>query len=103
MTRVTERELAIPALQAARAAGGTITTSNLITQLEQYFQPSGQDAQILTDRNDTYFSQKVRNLISHRGSSTSMFARDYATYDAGSESITIPAQGTNFLDQVPTE
>lgn len=103
MARVSERELVIPALKAAREAGGTITTSQLIRELEAYFQPDGQDAEILSDRNDTHFSQKVRNLISHRDTNTSMFTRGYASYHAGSESITLTPAGERFLDQVPTE
>ena len=37
-------------------------TSALITQLEDILKPQGVDAQILPNRKDTYFSQKVRNL-----------------------------------------
>lgn len=103
MARIRERELAIPALQAAAEAGGAITTTQLINRLEEYFEPDGQDAEILDGRNDTYFSQKVRNLVSHRNSSTSMFAKGYATYHAPTETITITAEGFNFLNQVPTE
>lgn len=99
---VRERDLIIPALRAAAAAPeGTITTSDLISNLTDYFKPDGHDAQIADGRNDTYFSQKVRNLISHRNGSTSMFSKGYATYHAEIESIRITASGREFLDQVP--
>jgi hypothetical protein len=79
--RVQERDLVVPALRAAASRpNGTISTSDLITELEDLFQPEGQDAELLEGRNDTYFSQKVRNLISHRTASTSMFLRGYAEY-----------------------
>lgn len=99
--RVRERDLVIPALRAARDSGGLITTSQLIEVLEDEFEPSGTDAEVLDGRSDTYFSQKVRNLISHRNTSTSMFTKGYADYDAGSESIRITDAGLAFLDQVP--
>ena len=103
MARVRERDLAIPALQAARDAGGEISTSKLIKAMEDYFQPDGQNSEILADRNDTYFSQKVRNLVSHRDSSTSIFRKGYAEYDPQAESMTLTSAGSDFLDQVPTE
>ncbi len=102
--RIRERDLVIPALRAAAARpSGTITTSDLIAELTEHFAPDGQDAELLEGRHDTYFSQKVRNLVSHRDSSTSMFTRGYATYSKSDESITITAAGRAFLDQVPDE
>lgn len=74
----------------------------LITELEALFKPDGIDAEILNDRNDTHFSQKVRNLVSHRDTTTSMFTKGYATYHASTEEITITDTGVKFLDQVPT-
>jgi hypothetical protein len=104
MTRVRERDLIIPALQAAAARpNGEITMSDLIDVLTGEFRPSGRDAQILDGRQDTYFSQKVRNLVSHRGSPSSMFAKKYATYRPETESIRITPTGRSFLDQVPEE
>lgn len=102
--RVRERDLVIPALRAAASAeGGQLTTSRLIALLEDYFAPEGRDAELLDGRNDTYFSQKVRNLVSHRDSATSMFTRGYAEYLASAESIRITEAGRRFLDQVPDE
>lgn len=43
-----------------------LKTSELIVLLSDELEISGHDAEILTGRNDTYFSQKVRNLVSHR-------------------------------------
>jgi hypothetical protein len=102
--RIHERDLIIPALRASAARpGGTISTTDLITEMTDEFAPDGQDAEIMTGRQDTYFSQKVRNLVSHRAGSTSMFTKGYATYSAGSEAITITGAGRAFLDQVPDE
>lgn len=103
-TRIRERDLIIPALRAAAGRPtGEISTSKLIEVLTDEFQPEGLDAQQLDGRNDTYFSQKVRNLISHRASSTSMFTHGYATYDPTAESIRITDHGRAFLESVPQE
>lgn len=99
--RVRERDLVIPALRAAAAMGGEITTTQLIETLTEEFEPSGTDAEILEGRHDTYFSQKVRNLISHRDGGSSMFTKGYATYHPPSESVAITDAGLKFLDQVP--
>lgn len=102
--RIRERDLIIPALRAAAdRTGGEITTTELIQVLEDEFQPDGVDAQTLDGRNDTYFSQKVRNLVSHRDASTSMFSHGYAEYDGHSESFRITEAGRKFLDSVPHE
>jgi len=96
--RIKESELIVPALEAANEKpDGTIETSELIDRLEKQFSPSGEDADVLYDRNDTKFSQKVRNLISHKDCSTSMFAKGWATYDPSSHAITITDQGKSFL------
>jgi hypothetical protein len=98
--RVSERELIIPALRAAASRqSGYIATSDLIVELEVQFQPEGQDAETLANRQDTYFSQKVRNLISHRGTGTSMFTKGYAEYT--DDGIRITDAGRAFLAQVP--
>ena len=104
MARISERELVIPALKAAAASqGGEIKTSDLIDELTEYFSPDGIDAELLEGRKDTHFSQKVRNLVSHRNNLRSMFAKGYATYSQDRESITITDVGRAFLDQVPEE
>ncbi len=62
-----EKDLIIPTLNYLllnKESG--LTTSQLIKLLSYELEISGKDAQIITNRNDTYFSQKVRNLVSHR-------------------------------------
>ena len=66
MERIKESQLVLPALYIMSKSGrGFITTSELITRLTTVMRPTGIDAQILSGRTDTYFSQKVRNLKSH--------------------------------------
>lgn len=66
MQRITESQLILPALYLmSKSKDGFISTSNLITHLTDLMHPTGIDADIISGRNDTYFSQKVRNLKSH--------------------------------------
>ena len=102
MARIRESDIVIPALRAAAAKpNGIITTTDLIAEMEDHFKPVGEDAQIIEGRQDTKFSQKVRNLVSHRGSPASMFSKGYAVYHQQTESIEITAAGRLFLDHVP--
>ncbi len=75
--------------------------TELIDRLIGEFDPSGEDAAPLDGRNDTRFTQIVRNLVSHRENAKSMFTKGYAIHHQESESIEITAAGRAFLDQVP--
>lgn len=61
-----EENLIIPALFELYLNPNGLTTSMLIKTLTENLKPEGTDAEILFGRNDTRFSQKVRNLISHK-------------------------------------
>lgn len=90
--RITESELVLPSLYLMKQNKGLIRTSALITQLEYILKPEGMDAQILPNRKDTYFSQKVRNLKSH-----DTLERDgYAIYSDGQFHIT--EKGISFVE-----
>lgn len=90
--RISENQLIIPSLKVfSRHKEGT-TTSELIEILTEIMQPKGKDAEIIPGRNDTYFSQKVRNLRSH-----STFERgNLAQYV--DEKYYITEEGLNFLE-----
>ena len=98
--RISERAIVIPALRAAaRRPDGYISTSELILELESALRPTGEDAEILRNRADTRFSQIVRNLKSHKQSSTSMFSRGLAIEERNGLRIT--PMGRAFLEQLP--
>jgi hypothetical protein len=98
--RIREKHVRIPALRAMAArSDGYLSTSILIAELESEFRPTGEDAEILQGRNDTKFSQIVRNLKSHQNASTNIFARGYAEVVPGGFRIT--AAGREFLAQLP--
>ena len=72
-----ESDLIIPTLNYLVLHKETgLKTSELIVLLSEELEISGRDAEILTGRSDTYFSQKVRNLVSHR----TLESKGLATY-----------------------
>lgn len=98
--RVSEADLMMPSLRIiARQPEGFITTSDLIRELIYVFDPHGQDAEIIEGRNDTYFTQKVRNIISHRKSPTSFIAQGYAEYIESAKGLKITQAGRDFIKQ----
>lgn len=65
MSKFTEHEIAIEAVKAVEEYG-ELSMSELIGILTDRMKPTEHDSRILHNRNDTYFSQKVRNLRSHQ-------------------------------------
>ena len=78
MTRISEAELILPALYLLMQSE-SMTTTQLIQALMELLKPSGEDMEILASRNDTKFSQKVRNLKSHRALSSRGLATETRT------------------------
>ncbi|MGJ8530500.1 hypothetical protein [Maritalea sp.] len=90
----TEAQIRIAALKALlQAQGQTLKTSQLIRILSKNLGPTGHDADIAINRSDTYFSQKVRNLVSHRNQSTGLQSCGYADYNKDDESWTLTKVG----------
>ncbi len=88
----TEKELLYPALEVINENGGSAKTTFIIEQLIEKLQPSEKDLEILFGRNDSRFSQKVRNLISHKTITR------YADHDPIEHSLTINEKGIYFLE-----
>ena len=73
--RISEKDLILPALWClSKADDKTLSTTELQHSLRQIMQPQGEDLEILAGRNDDKFSQKVRNLRSHKTLETPGFA-----------------------------
>lgn len=101
MPRIRESDLILPTLRILSSrADGFAKTSELIVELEAYFSPEGVDASLLEGRNDTHFSQKVRNLVSHREASTGLQRRGWAVYSHEDEGWTITNSGRQFVTQM---
>ena len=60
--RIFEEDLRLPALYLISLRNGQINTTELSKMLRNILKPSGDDLEILANRNDDYFSQIVRNL-----------------------------------------
>ena len=100
--RVQERDLIVPSLRlAASRPTGEITTAELIIELTDMFHPEGEDAEILEGCQDTKFSQKVRNLVSHRAGRQTMFSRGYVEYTG--DGIRITPNGRAFVHSLPDQ
>jgi hypothetical protein len=93
MTQYNERELLLPALALLDASEAGLTTSELIRELTVLLKPDGPDGEILAGRNDTYFSQKVRNLVSHR----TLEGPGLETYDPARQHHSITPAGRRYL------
>lgn len=93
MSDYSERDLIVPVLELLDAQPGGLTTSDLIERLTELLEPDGHDAEILANRQDTHFSQKVRNLVSHR----TMERGDLWTYDEGDGIHRITPPGRSHL------
>jgi len=65
MPEYSESELVIPALQFISNNPDGVTTTEIKEHLINVLHPSGHDMDRLQGRNDTCFTQKVRNLKSH--------------------------------------
>jgi len=92
---ITERNLILPSLYLMRNnEHGIISTSELIPLLERIMHPSGHDNEIIANRNDTYFSQKVRNLKSH----DTLLNAGYAEYYYDNQCYRITEKGIKYLE-----
>ena len=95
--RISEPELILPSLYLMRMNNGAITTSELIRDLRLIMKPSGEDLDMLTNRNDDKFSQKARNLKSHG----TFESTGYAEYDGKSKNsrVKITEKGIEYLEE----
>lgn len=64
MSCYSENEIVDVVLEIIRDTPG-IRTSSLIAEARRRMQPDGEDLEILDNRKDDKFSQKVRNIKSH--------------------------------------
>lgn len=92
--RISEPELIIPTLRHLRGNPDGLKTEKMIELLTTELNPIGEDLTILAGRNDTKFSQKVRNLIAHRN----LEGKGLATYDATTGISKITKKGMEHLE-----
>lgn len=96
---VHESDLTLPILRIlANSPNGFLETSELISELEALFKPDGKDAEVIEGRNDTHFSQKVRNVVSHRESSKNPIAKGWIDYHPKAKGLKITKAGMAVLE-----
>ena len=98
MTEYSERDLILPALEIISRQPG-IATSSLIKELEKKLEPDDEDLEILKNRSDTKFSQKVRNLVSHHTIDQSGLGYVFSIQKGKNWYHTITNVGKEYLDK----
>lgn len=92
-----ENDLTLPALkiiyETSKDGGEGITTSSLIEKLREILNPAEEDLAVLKDRKDDKFSQKVRNLISHKKIDKYICKRN----EDKNTKLVITEEGINYL------
>ena len=97
----TEAQIRNRALVALAAAPkGRLTTTALIDELTDEMKPTGRDLMLGENRQDTLFSQKVRNLVSHRNQGSGLEARGLATYLPQYEGWEITPAGVTLANSI---
>lgn len=97
MTKYSEKDMILPALDIIARNPG-IFTAELIVELEQLLKPSGNDLVILAGRNDSKFSQKVRNLVSHHTIDQAGLNYIKSVQEGRNWYHTITQEGRNYLE-----
>ena len=93
MTNFSETEIIPFALSIIKDHPGGIDTKNLILNLRNLMKPKDEDLEILINRNDDKFSQKVRNLKSHKTLEKKGYAYFY------NDKFHITDHGIEYLNQ----
>ena len=94
MSITEEKELTVPILKLlSESSTGFMKTSDIIKHLVDSFNPTGPDAEILMNRSDIRFTQIVRNIISHRETSTNPINNGLLEYDYNNKGLRITAAG----------
>ncbi len=75
MTKFSESDLVIESLKIIKKYPQGIETKDLLQILRLTLDPSGEDLELLSGRSDDKFSQKVRNLKSHKTLENKGFAK----------------------------
>ena len=94
MSNFTESELIPAALKIILDKSNGIATKDLIIELRNLMNPSGEDLEMLSNRNDDKFSQKVRNIKSHKTLENKGYAKFY------DDKFFITEKGIKFLNEV---
>ncbi|MSP02349.1 MAG: hypothetical protein EXR07_15055 [Acetobacteraceae bacterium] len=97
--RITESELIVPTVRILEDFGGEwVKPSRLVERLTELFKPSGSGADNSAGRNDNYFSQMVRKMISHRDDPESFIRQGLAEYNRQAQGLRITTIGCRLAN-----
>lgn len=96
MARMLEADILVPTLKGL-AAYGCMDTAARLGYLQGVLILSVEDNEILNGRNDTRFSQIVRNQVSHRNDEGNIVAEGFATYNSGTGELCITEKGRKLI------
>lgn len=97
---ITENELVVPTiliLARPKFVEDGISITELHPLLRNLLKPAGHDLKIISGRSDDFFSQKVRNLVSHRKLDKLGLATYRKRWDQGRYYLT--EKGRKFADE----
>ncbi|WP_066350459.1 hypothetical protein [Aliarcobacter skirrowii] len=105
MPRISENDLVLPVLDLlSKEDTNTLSTTDLIRKTTEKMKPTGSDLDILKNRKDTKFSQKVRNLKSHNKISKLGYAKYIPPSSKGeSGKFTLTDKGMEHLTKYNKE
>lgn len=96
--RTPESEMRIGALQVARKNGGFATTAQAKAEIDEFVGLTAQDHAVSrTRKGEPMYYQIVGNVVSHEGSSYSIFRKGYAVRDEANDGFTITDAGRAYL------
>lgn len=96
--RYEEKDLYLPMMRHLKNAPGQfLTTSEIITKLAKELSPAGKDTDIIDGRNDDFFSQKVRNIVSHKGTPANPISKGWVEYDASLGGMRLTKLGAGIV------
>ena len=104
LPRIREPDLIVPTLMfLAKQPDGAASTSDIIAYIEKRFRPAGENTHTLEGSGNLWFSQTVRNMISHRKDASNFIRNGYAEYLGAQHGVRITNKGRRLLKALVTE
>lgn len=98
MSNYKQEDLLFPSIMIIGKYGGQMDTTTLISELMVILSPDGSDLESYNGRNDTIFSQTVRNLRAHIPSTKGL--QKYFDVAKGDDGIKLSDYGQNMYEMI---
>lgn len=98
MSNYKQEDLLFPSIMIIGKYGGQMDTTTLISELMVLLSPDGSDLESYNGRNDTIFSQTVRNLRAHIPSTKGL--QKYFDVAKGDDGIKLSDYGQNMYEMI---